>query len=119
MINLFVKSKESVKMVKNINSNEFIELMNDGSSIVLDVRTAQEVANGVIQNAINIDINSPSFPDKIQSLDKSKKHLVYCHSGQRSFFACNVMNQNGFTDLYNLQGGIINWTGEVVAYSEK
>jgi len=104
-------------MVKNISCSEFIDFMNKGG-VVVDVRTEPEVAEGVIPNAININLNDPAFPQKIEKLDKSKKHLVYCHSGQRSYFASNIMIQAGFNDVCNLQCGIIGWEGDIVKYDK-
>jgi rhodanese-related sulfurtransferase len=91
------------------------QLEEDNNSIVLDVRTADEVALGMIPNAIHIDIyKGQGFIDDINQLDKSKNYFVYCKSGGRSGQACAVMNQLGFENAYNLKGGFIEWQGEVV-----
>lgn len=81
----------------------------DPGLVVLDVRTAQEVARGIIPGSVNIDISQPDFISKINQLDKSKSYVVYCHSGRRSVNACNMMSNEGFQRLYNLQGGILSW----------
>lgn len=77
--------------------------------VLLDVRTAQEVASGIIPGALHIDISRPDFIEKINQLDKSKPYVVYCRSGRRSVSACNMMANEGFQQLYNLQGGILSW----------
>ncbi len=80
--------------------------------VVLDVRTAQEVAGGIIPGAVHIDISKPDFIEKINQLDKSKSYVVYCRSGRRSVSACNMMANEGFQQLYNLQGGILSWNAQ-------
>ena len=50
--------------------------------------------------------------DGIQKLDKNKNYYVYCHSGVRSVQACQIMKSFGFENLYNLLGGISEWTGQ-------
>ncbi len=83
--------------------------MPDPNVVILDVRTPAETAHGKIEGAIEIDYNSPDFALKVGGLDKSKTYLVYCRSGNRSGKACSMMQQQGFTRLYNLQGGMLAW----------
>lgn len=88
-------------------------LENDNQSIILDVRTEEEVAQGIIPNAIHIDIyKGQGFVEEVEKLDKTKKLYVYCRSGARSAQACNIMNQLGFDHAYNLIGGFMEWEGE-------
>ena len=76
---------------------------------VLDVRTAAEVAEGVIGDAIHIDWNSPDFADRVAGLDRDVPYLVYCRSGNRSQGAVATMADLGFTQIYELDGGILAW----------
>lgn len=79
---------------------------------VLDVRTADEVAEGVIPGATHFaDFYAADFSAQIERLDRSKKWVVYCRSGKRSSQAAEQMVKMGFTQVYNLQGGISSWTG--------
>jgi rhodanese-related sulfurtransferase len=83
------------------------------NSIIIDVRTEHEVAEGIIPDAINIDIyGGQLFIDEINKLDKSKSYFLYCKAGARSSQACSLMNQLGFDKTYNLLGGFMNWNGE-------
>lgn len=79
--------------------------------VVLDVRTAAEVAEGVIPDAIHIDWNSPDFADKVAGLDRDVPYLVYCRSGNRSQGAVATMADLGFTQVHELEGGILAWIG--------
>jgi len=99
-------------VTKDVSPAEFKELMADGNAIVIDVRTAAEIANGKIPDAMEIDINSPNFDSEIDGLDKEKTYLMYCKGGGRSAKACNVMKGKGFKKLYNLKGGFMAWEGE-------
>ena len=87
----------------------------DENAVILDVRTEGEFYEGSIANAINIDIHlGQGFVTEIESLDKTKNYYVYCRSGMRSAKACEIMNELGFENAYNLVGGILEWEGEVV-----
>jgi rhodanese-related sulfurtransferase len=112
MFGLF--KKKSNKMFDNINASVFEkEVQNNPDAVLLDVRTAEEFNSGHLPDAVNIDIHSPSFMSDIEKLDKSKYYLVYCRSGARSYNACNIMANSGFTKLANMMGGIMSWRGEV------
>ena len=91
-----------------------VQLKDDDNAFILDVRTEDEVADGIIPNATNIDIYlGQGFLDELEKLDKSKNYYVYCRSGNRSGQACAIMNSIGFENTYNLEGGFMNWEGEV------
>lgn len=88
----------------------FKSKMGEDNIVVLDVRTPEETAEGIIEGAIEIDYRSPDFAQKISALDKDKTYLVYCRSGGRSVNACNEMTDQGFDHLYNLLGGYMAWS---------
>ncbi len=91
------------------------QLDNDSNAIILDVRTDAEVIEGIIPNAVQIDIyKGQGFIYKLEELDKSKNYYVYCRSGNRSGQACAIMNQLGFNNAYNLVGGILEWNENLV-----
>lgn len=90
------------------------QLEQDSNAVILDVRTEQEIEEGYIPNAKHIDIYlGQGFVEELEKLDKSKNYYVYCRSGNRSGQACAIMNSLGFGNAYNLQGGFMNWQGEV------
>jgi len=76
---------------------------------VVDVRTRKEFDAGHIPEAVNIDVNSPDFQEKVAKLDKSKTYLVHCASGGRSVTACKKLAPAGFEHLVNLEGGYKAW----------
>ena len=97
MINLECKD-----WIKNISSYK--------KSIILDVRTVEEYEEISIPNAILANILEPNeFMDVVEKLEKKSKIFVYCRSGVRSQKACNILDQLGFKETYNLNGGILEW----------
>ena len=76
---------------------------------LVDVRTPGEYAEGHLKNSVNIDYNSAAFADDIAKLDKRKPVFVYCLSGGRSGMAASQMHDMGFTEVYNMKGGIMKW----------
>lgn len=99
----------------NLNQQDWAsQLEADNNAVILDVRTEDEWNDGYIPNAINIDIyKGQGFIYEIDQLDKSKNYYVYCKAGGRSEQACNIMNQLGFENTYNLLGGMMQWRGAV------
>ena len=90
------------------------KLNEDDNAFILDVRTPEEFEAGYIPEAVNINIyEGQGFLDALNDLDKSKNYYVYCRSGNRSRQACALMNSIGFGQAFNLEGGIIDWQGEV------
>jgi rhodanese-related sulfurtransferase len=101
--------------IKHISAAEFDKVKSETKAIVIDVRTPGEVAEGYIDGAdLFIDVNGNSFQSEIAKLDKSANYIVYCRSGARSMNASNYMVEQGFTNVYNLDGGIMRWNGKVV-----
>ncbi len=93
----------------NISAETFQSLILKPNTILLDVRTPTEFTTAHLKDALLIDIKSPHFIEEIQELDKDANYLVYCRIGVRSANACHYMAQIGFTKLYNLEGGIVDW----------
>lgn len=105
--NLFKKTELPYKNVPAAEFNELIK--STPNAVILDVRTPAEVRERAIPKAINLNIQQADFAQKIAKLDKSKTYLVYCRSGARSGQACSLMAANGFTQVYNLSGGLMNY----------
>ena len=72
------------------------------ASIVIDVSSASEFAEGHVQGAINLDIENGAFQAKLSSLDKSVGYALYCRSGRRSAIAAELMATAGFTEVRDL-----------------
>lgn len=81
--------------------------------VILDVRTDPEVAEGMIEGAIQIDYRGENFRDEVAKLDTSKTYVVYCRSGGRSAAASQIMSEElGFENVNNLLGGYSEYSSE-------
>ena len=87
----------------------FAALVARPGSVLLDVRTAQEFAAGHVQGARNIDVESADFGQRLAGLDTNAAYAVYCRTGVRSEMAAQQMQAAGFTQVYDLAGGITAW----------
>lgn len=74
---------------------------------LVDVRSDNEVAYGVIEGAQHLPLHL--LPIKADELDKDVHTIFYCRSGARSAQACAFMAAKGYRNVYNLQGGILAW----------
>ncbi len=86
------------------------ELLADASITVIDVRTPEEFASGHLARAELVDFNASDFADMIGAYDRAGRYFVYCRSGNRSGQATRLMAQMGFTEVYDLDGGMVAWT---------
>lgn len=103
-------SESAATTIKTINAAEAQKLIAENANIkIIDVRTDGECAEGMIDGAVQINISSADFEKKLAELDKEGEYLVYCRSGGRSSNAQNIMKNKGFTTVYNLAGGYMNW----------
>jgi len=79
---------------------------------LIDVRTPKEYKEGYIENAQNINFLGPTFTEDIKKLNKQEPLIVYCRSGKRSAKSIKKLLEAGFTEIYDLEGGIIKWKQE-------
>lgn len=77
--------------------------------VVLDVRTAEEFADGHLEGAVMLDFYDPDFAAQIAELDPGVPYLLYCRSGNRSGQTAEIMEQLGFSDVSDVEGGILAW----------
>ncbi|MBK7129203.1 MAG: thioredoxin fold domain-containing protein [Crocinitomicaceae bacterium] len=100
---------QTEKFIKTISADEFKTLTESGNGIILDVRTPEEISAGYIPNSSAINFYDPQFEEKINLMDKNKEIYVYCKAGSRSIKAAEMLSENGFNKVYNLDGGIMAW----------
>ncbi|WP_264553546.1 thioredoxin [Flavobacterium sp. N2038] len=107
-------NNQTTKPFESIAPKEFAEkIKTTESPQILDVRTPDEFESEHLKNAVNLNWNGEDFTAKAEAYDKSKPVFVYCLSGGRSKKAAAKLKELGFTTVYELDGGIMNWTGEV------
>lgn len=106
---LLILSNSVIAQVKNISPKQAQRKVQKHITI-LDVRTSPEFDSSHIKGAINMNVqDSVHFMQQIQKLDKDETYLVYCRSGKRSAKAAGWMDQEGFTRVFNMKGGILGW----------
>jgi rhodanese-related sulfurtransferase len=106
---LFAQSADSATVVP---AATFEKMLKKKKNILVDVRTPEEMTEGHIENATNLDFLDESFPEKIERLNKNKTYLLYCRSGKRTAKAGAMMKAAGFKKIYMLDGGITSWVEE-------
>ena len=98
--------------INQMNSDELIEFIELNDAVLVDVRTEDEYNSGYIENSLNIDYFSNDFSLNADKLDKSTPIILYCRSGKRSSMSANKISKLGFKEIYNLEGGILEWIEE-------
>jgi phage shock protein E len=93
-----------------VGVDEFANIISVPGVVILDVRTPQEFAEGHIEGAINIPVESADYIDQVSQLDPNVTYAVYCRSGNRSQPAVAGMASVGVTGIYELESGTIGWT---------
>lgn len=98
--------------VRVVTPQEGADLLADPASnrVILDVRTPEEFAEGHVEGAVMIDFYEPDFAEQIAGLDRDGSYLLYCRSGNRSEQARTLMADLGFSDVADVEGGIVAWT---------
>ncbi len=106
-------SNESNSQTGSLSTSIFQQKLSLPNVQILDVRTATEYQSGHLKNALQADwLDKNQFADRIQHLNKSIPVLVYCASGVRSGQAMKAMAQQGFKEVYNMEGGMSAWKVE-------
>lgn len=105
--------------ISQLNPTEAVRLMNNDDVVVLDVREANEFGGGHINRAKHIPMST--LKKRVAELEKFKSHhvLTYCRSGSRSNYACKVLKKEGFENVYNLSGGVMNWSSSNLPLTKK
>lgn len=77
--------------------------------VVLDVRTAEEYRAGRLPDAFPMDYYQPDFRQRLAEMNRDVPYLIYCRTGVRSGRTYQMMEELGFTRVYELRGGIRAW----------
>ncbi len=94
---------------RQVNSEKFNALISEKNGTLVDVRTASEFKNGHITDAGNLNFYALDFRKRLRLLPKDQPVYLYCTTGYRSEKAAKMLIDNGYTNVYNLQHGIMEW----------
>jgi rhodanese-related sulfurtransferase len=101
---------EKLRAVTPREALELVQRNRDNPNfVILDVRTPEEFEGSHIEGAVNMDYYHPGFQVELGKLDKTKRYLVYCRTGNRSDTAFEFMKELRFKEVYPLEGGILAW----------
>ena len=106
---LLIAGCSSSSSATDLSVTEFSSKIAESGVVTLDVRTPGEFAEGYIEGARLIDFQGGNFENEIATLDKNATYAVYCRSGNRSGQAVKVMKDAGFSNVFNMNGGVIEW----------
>ena len=93
----------------HINHYQLRDILSEKNpdDLVIDVRTEEEYEEGHIPNVPNIPLDQ--LEERIAECKGYKRIYCQCRSGARSQTACQILEENGFTETYNVDGGILAW----------
>lgn len=108
----YSSAKDSINIIGNMIENILdglvkqihVEEIDVAKDIIIDVREKEEVENGMIEHAIHIPLNTVRTYLKQHTFDKTKRIIIYCQSGLRSYSVCRILESQGY-EAYNLSGG--------------
>jgi phage shock protein E len=91
--------------IELVAADDAVDLLGDREDVtVIDVRTPEEFDEGHLDGAELFDIQSPDFEERIAALDRHEPYVVYCRTGNRSAVAVELMEELGFTEVYDVGG---------------
>lgn len=95
--------------IKEIDAPELARWVNDENHKlrVIDVRQMQEIATGTVPGAEPLPLHM--LPARTHEFSTDEKLVIICRSGARSAQACIFLQQQGFSNVYNLKGGMMGW----------
>jgi len=104
MIKRFLAAFATLMVVVGCGSSSNMEkTMLTASTVIIDVRTPAEFAEGHVEGAINLDLEGGQFEAELPNLDPAQPYIVYCRSGRRSGVAVEIMKASGFTQITDYQ----------------
>jgi len=98
-------------MVHEVDPHEALTMLDEGATLI-DVRLREEWEEMRIYHSVNIPLHA--LRDKVKELDKSKKYVLCCFSGELSTVAAILMKQRDFNDVHVLQCGLRFWPYDII-----
>lgn len=108
---VFVGNAQKKDAITILEKDSFAEAIKDNNVQLLDVRTPKEYAEGHIADAKLLNyFEKDAFRKYAGKLDKDEPVYLYCRSGNRSQKAAKILVDMGFAEIYDLEGGYMNWS---------
>ncbi len=106
---LFNMQEKTLQVISSETLTEMLEKKMD--MVIVDLREPELFAKGRIPTAINIPF--VDIKTKYTSIPKDKKIVFVCHTGRMGTESGNFLLKNGYKDVYNLEGGMAKWKGQI------
>jgi rhodanese-related sulfurtransferase len=97
--------------VEHLSPQQASELLNEQACLLLDVREAMEVELAALPDSLHIPM--AELPRQLDQIPRDATIVVMCHHGVRSAMAADFLERNGFSRVFNLDGGIDAWSCSV------
>jgi rhodanese-related sulfurtransferase len=95
-------------MIRSLTTTELKEKLKQGEHLtIIDVREAEEVAEGMIPGAVHIPLGE--LASRFNEIGQDTDIILVCRSGKRSQKAYEFLQTQGFTKLINMDGGMLQW----------
>jgi len=116
---LFMIIHSFIKAKWDRTPQQVVQLLNDDTSVMVDVRENSEYSQGHIVNSKHIPLSE--MKNRVAELEKYKEGnvVVSCRSGARSSGTINMLRKQGFKNVFNLRGGIMAWENENLPITKK
>lgn len=103
-------SKTEQTTIQVVSPNTFQKQISQSETPqIVDVRTLEEFEDAHLAGAVNISVTTGNFQEKAAALNKNAPVYLYCRSGGRSARATQQLEEMGFLEIYDLEGGITAW----------
>jgi thioredoxin 1 len=106
---VFFSSVMAAQPYNDVDSKTFNNIISNSKGTLLDVRTQSEYSNGHIEGAGQLNYYALDFNQKLLMLSRNEPIYLYCNTGYRSKRAAIFLAEKGYTNVYNLQKGIMEW----------
>ena len=103
-----VEAGAELDLPVDINAQTVEEIRNRDDVVLIDVREDWEYAEGHIPGATLIPLGE--VPNRLAEIPKDKTVVAVCRSGNRSGQATSFLQQQGFANVHNMQGGMNAWS---------
>lgn len=114
ILNLYCSNNKQNNSQKDLGSISVVSpqdfKLKSVNQTIIDIRTPGEYKSGHIEGAININLFDNDFLNQLSKYDKEQPIFIYCRSGNRTSTASKKMTNFGFKLVYDLKGGIKNWS---------
>ncbi|ARD49626.1 sulfurtransferase [Sporosarcina sp. P33] len=103
---------ENITYPDIVDTETLMEMINSKEDMVIvDLREPELFSQSRVPSSINIPFEE--IPSRYTELPNDKKIIFVCHTGRMGMESGNLLLENGFKQVYNLEGGIAQWTGEL------